>query len=143
MRSVATTESVHGGEGGGGGAPGFGTRRGNLCYIQTSISPMLSGLLDERARQDDVVLGEVAYQAVLAMDGDGQGRRVRRRRSGNPVRRDIGFLPDEAADTVNRATAAGYRPSAFLRLALEGYLRGAPAGNGHADGQGGHVRPSI
>ncbi|MDQ2725462.1 MAG: hypothetical protein M3Y36_08215 [Actinomycetota bacterium] len=104
---------------------------------------MLSGLLDERARQDDVVLGEVAYQAVLAIDGDGQGRRVRRRRSGNPVRRDIGFLPDEAADMVSRAAAAGYRPSAFLRLALEGYLQGAPSGDGHADGQGGQVHPSF
>ena len=123
MRSVATTES---GSGGGRG-PSFGTLRGNLCYIQTSISPTLSSLLDERAKLDDVVLGEVAYQAVLAMDGDVPGRRVRRRRSGNPVRRDIGFLPDEAEDTVKRASAAGYRPSAFLRLALDAYLR---AGSG-------------
>lgn len=118
MQSVATTEIG----GGGGGASPFGTRRGNLCYIQTSISPTLSTLLDERARADDVVLGEVAYQAVLAMNGDGPGRRVRRRRSGNPIRRDIGFLPEEAEDTVMRASASGYRPSAFLRLALEGYL---------------------
>ncbi|MDQ2728650.1 MAG: hypothetical protein M3Y91_12500 [Actinomycetota bacterium] len=139
MRSVAITESGPGG--GGAGAPGFGTRRGKLCYIQTSISPMLSGLLDERAKLEDVVLGEVAYQAVLAMDGDGQGRRVRRRRNGNPVRRDIGFLPEEAEDTVTRATAAGYRPSAFLRLALDAYLRGGAYLDGHVDGLNRQGRP--
>lgn len=127
MRSVTSIDSGAGGGDERGGAPRFGTRRGNLCYIQTSISPTLSSLLDERARADDVVLGEVAYQAVLAMDGDAGGRRVRRRRSGNPVRRDIGFLPDEAEDTVTRAKAAGYRPSAFLRLALERYLVGVAA----------------
>jgi hypothetical protein len=108
-----------------------------LTYIQTSVSPTLSGLLDERARQEDVVLGEVAYQAVLAMDGDGSGRRVRRRRSGNPVRRDIGFPPEEAEDTVKRAVAAGYRPSAFLRLALEAYLGGgASVDRRRSDGDG-------
>lgn len=133
MRSVATTESVTDRVDG----PGFGTRRGNLTYIQTSVSPTLSGLLDERARQEDVVLGEVAYQAVLAMDGDGSGRRVRRRRSGNPVRRDIGFPPEEAEDTVKRAVAAGYRPSAFLRLALEAYLGGgASVDRRRSDGDG-------
>jgi hypothetical protein len=131
VRSVGTTENGIGD----GGAPSFGTLRGNLCYIQTSISPTLSSLLDERAKRDDVVLGEVAYQAVLAMDGEIPGRRVRRRRSGNPVRRDIGFLPEEAEDTVKRATDAGYRPSAFLRLALESYLRAGASRDGRPDGE--------
>ncbi len=144
MRSVVTESGPGDGGGGSGGSSRFGTRRGNLCYIQTSISPTLSGLLDERARTDDVVLGEVAYQAVLAMNGDGQGRRIRRRRSGNPVRRDIGFLPDEAEDTVHRAAAAGYRPSAFLRLALEGYLNGGRSADGRSDGTHGQVHsPAV
>ncbi len=141
VRSVATTESGPEDGGGGGSSSRFGTRRGNLCYIQTSISPTLSGMLDERSKQEDVVLGEVAYQAVLAMNGDGLGRRVRRRRSGNPVRRDIGFLPDEAEDTVQRAAAAGYRPSAFLRLALEGYLNVGVSVGGRSDGRDGQVHP--
>jgi len=109
----------------------FGTRRGNLCYLQTSISPGLSELLDAQARSANVALGEVAYQAVRALADDESVRRVRRRRTGNPVRRDIGFLPSEADDVVGRAAAAGYRPSAYLRLALERYLYapGSETGN--------------
>lgn len=71
------------------------------------------------------------------MNGDGSGRRVRRRRSGNLVRRDIGFPPEEAEDTVKRAAAAGYRPSAFLRLAVEAYLAGGTSvDKGRSDGDG-------
>src|SRR6202011_3522793 len=102
----------------------FGTRRGNLVYIQTALSPTLADALHQRAQAEDVVLGEILMAAVRTLiDGeDGPPPAKRRRRGATPVRKDIGLLPNEAADIYQAATDAGYLPSAFMRLALENYL---------------------
>jgi hypothetical protein len=101
----------------------IGTRRGNLVYIQTQITPALSARLDQAAEEQDVVLGEVLMASVRAFRPDSTDSHPRRRRrGGNPVRRDIGVLPTEAAQVLDASTAAGLTVSAFLRQALERHL---------------------
>jgi tetrahydromethanopterin S-methyltransferase subunit G len=101
----------------------IGTRRGNLVYLQTQITPALSARLDELADEEDVVLGEVLMRCVRAFRPENPTTHPRRRRrSGNQVRRDIGVLPSEAAEVMGAMTAANLTVSAFLRQALERHL---------------------
>ena len=101
----------------------IGTRRGNLVYLQTQITPALSDRLDQLADEEDVVLGEVLMRCVRAFRPDSPAVRPRRRRrSGNQVRRDIGVLPSEAAEVLDAMNAARLTVSALLRQALERYL---------------------
>jgi hypothetical protein len=102
----------------------FGTQRGNLRYVQTSLSAGLAEALDARARDQRMVVGDVVMEAVEAFTSQAKtgGRPVRRPKGGNPVRKDIGLFPDEAAQVYRAATMAGYKPSAFLREAIERFF---------------------
>jgi outer membrane biosynthesis protein TonB len=81
-------------------AESFGTQRGNLRYVQTSLSAGLAEQLDITARDRRMVVGDVVMEAVqaFAREAKGSGRPVRRPKGGNPVRKDIGLFPDEAAE---------------------------------------------
>lgn len=101
----------------------IGTRRGNLVYLQTQITPGLSARLDQLANEEDVVLGEVLMRCVRAFRPENPTTHPRRRRrSGNQVRREIGVLPSEAAEVMGAMTTANLTVSAFLRQALERHL---------------------
>jgi hypothetical protein len=105
-------------------AESFGTQRGNLRYVQTSLSTSLAEALDRRARERRMVVGDVVMEAVQAFTSTVKsgGRPMRRPKGGNPVRKDIGLFPDEAAEVYRAAMSAGYKPSAFLREAIERFF---------------------
>lgn len=105
-------------------AESFGTQRGNLRYVQTSLSPRLAEALDAGAQERRMVVGDVVMEAVQAFASEVKtgSRPVRRPKGGNPVRKDIGLFPDEAAQVYRAATMAGYKPSAFLREAIERFF---------------------
>jgi hypothetical protein len=105
-------------------AESFGTQRGNLRYVQTSLSTSLAEALDTRARERRMVVGDVVMDAVQAFTSSVKsgGRPVRRPKGGNPVRKDVGLFPDEAAQVYRAAMNAGYKPSAFLREAIERFF---------------------
>ena len=100
----------------------IGTRRGNLVYIQTQVTPAVSQQLDRQADSENLVLGEVLMACARAYKPAAAGSQPRRRRRGNQVRRDIGVLPSEADEVLAASTAAGMTVSAFLRQALEAHL---------------------
>jgi hypothetical protein len=102
----------------------IGTRRGNLVYIQTQVTPAVSDQLDRAADSQDLVLGEVLMACVREFTPASLGAQPRRRRRGNQVRRDIGVLPAEADEVLEASSRAGLTVSAFLRQALEKQLPG-------------------
>jgi hypothetical protein len=103
----------------------FGTPRYNRRYVQFNCSRVVSDLLDEKAQEEDLVLGEVVLDAIRALeDKPATAVPVRRRRrtTSTSVRRSMLVLPDEADWIKQVADRRKTTPSALARLALEEYL---------------------
>jgi hypothetical protein len=101
----------------------LGSPRHNLRYVQFQCSPVVSDLFTQRAEREDVVLGEIAMDAVRTFARQPQttdGRR--RRRSATAVRRSVLLRPEEADEVREAARRAKLPSSALIRTALERYL---------------------
>jgi hypothetical protein len=84
---------------------------------------VVSDLFSQRAEREDVVLGEIAMDAVRTFARQPQttdGRR--RRRSATAVRRSVLLRPEEADEVREAARRAKLPSSALIRTALERYL---------------------
>jgi hypothetical protein len=93
-------------------------------YIQFQVAAHVSDLLDRRADEDDLVLGEVVMDAIRAFNASGPpaGTARRRRRTRNPVRRSVLVRSGEAREVETVAAQHGLSQSGLVRTALESYL---------------------
>lgn len=119
---------------GGDSAEAYGTRKGNLTYVSTSIPRPLSDAFDSAA--DGTTLGVVLMKAVRAHHREVREAltpeehdpddpfpapqvRIYYRPPGGSIRRDIGVRPAEAAAIWRVAHDIGITPSAFMRMVLQ------------------------
>jgi hypothetical protein len=105
----------------------FGSRRGSLTFVALSISGPVADAFEGVAVEANVVLGEVLIASVRSYvrHTPATGQALRRRRGGNPVRREIGLRPAEAIEIYRAAKERLMRPSALMREALQQYLPSA------------------
>lgn len=105
----------------------YGSRRGSLTFVASSMSGPVAEAFEAVAVDADVVLGEVLMASVrnYVEHTSPTSHALRRRRGGNPVRREIGVRPAEAIEIYRAADERMMRPSALMREALEQYLPSA------------------